>query len=160
MLQSWKPNESVVLRRNPRYYDAARVKLERIVLLPVSDGATSVNLYRAGRAHATHGRAVPPLLIPGLRGQKESRSFRALRVLCHAFNTTQPPFDDVLVRYAFNMATDKREIADFLGAGQLPARGVIPPLAQYAGPQTLSVEVRGRPYDVLAYNPERARELS
>jgi ABC-type oligopeptide transport system substrate-binding subunit len=159
LLQSWKPYERVVLRRNPEYYDAGRVKLERIVFLPISDGATSVNLYRTGDAHAMHGRAVPPLLIPGLRHQRDFRSFRALRILCYAFNITKPPFDDMLVRYAFNMATDKREITRFLGAGQVPAIGVIPPIPQYAGPDALPVHIAGREYDVLSYDPEAAREL-
>jgi oligopeptide transport system substrate-binding protein len=156
LLQTWRPYEAVTLTRNPRYYDAGRVKLEHVVLLPISDAATSVNLYRAGDAHATHGRAVPPLLIPGLRRQEDFHSFRALRILCYAFNTKAPPFDDVLLRYAFNMATDKSEIARFVGAGQVPARGVIPPVAQYSGPEQLPVQAGGR---VLSYNPDEAREL-
>ena len=159
LLQSWKPYDRIVLIKNLRYYDASRVKLQRIVFLPISNASTSVNLYRAGEAHATHGRAVPPLLIPGLRSHKDFRSLQALRILCYAFNTTKPPFNDVRLRYAFNMATDKKEIARFLGAGQAPASGVIPPVAQYKGPDTLHVRVAGRDHDVLSYNPEAAREL-
>jgi ABC-type oligopeptide transport system substrate-binding subunit len=159
LLQSWKLYDKIVLVKNPRYYHASRVKLERIVFLPISNASTSVNLYRFGEAHATHGRAVPPLLIPGLRNHKDFRSCHALRILCYAFNTTKAPFNDVRLRYAFNMATDKQEIVRFLGAGQVPASGVIPPVAQYRGPDILHVQVAGRDYDVLSYNPDTAREL-
>lgn len=71
LLHEWKPYDRIVLRRNPRYYDAARVRLEEILFLPISDGATSVNLYKTGEAHAMHGRAVPPVWIPALRRRND-----------------------------------------------------------------------------------------
>jgi len=59
-LHEWKPYDRIVVRKNPRYYDANRVQLDEIVFLPISDGGTIVNLYKAGSAHAMYGRAVPP----------------------------------------------------------------------------------------------------
>jgi oligopeptide transport system substrate-binding protein len=159
LLHNWKPYERVVLRKNPRYYDAARIHLDQIDFLPITDGATSVNLYKAGRAYAMHGRAVPPLWIPALRGKKDFHSTPVYRSLFYAFNTTRPPFDNALVRYAFNMATNKSEIARFLSGGQTPARTVIPPSGGYRGAATLYVEAGGRAWEVLSYDPESAREL-
>ena len=71
LLHEWKPYDRIVLRKNTRYYDASRVQLDEIVFLPITDGATSVNLYKTGNAYAMHGRAVPPLWIPALRGRKD-----------------------------------------------------------------------------------------
>jgi oligopeptide transport system substrate-binding protein len=106
-----------------------------------------------------HGRAVPPLWIPALRARKDFHSTPAYRSLFYAFNTTQPPFDNALVRYALQMATDKQEVTRFLDGGQTPARTVIPPFGEYHGTTTLSVEADGRDWDVLSYDPAGAREL-
>ena len=159
LLHEWKPYERIVLRRNPWYFDASRVRLEEIRFLPVSDGATSVNLYKTGDAHAMHGRAVPPLWIPALRGRKDFQTTAALRSLFHAFNTTRPPFDNRLLRYACHMATNKREIVRWLDGGQTTASGVIPSFRGYQGIQSLPVVVGDGDYDVLSYNPAAARQL-
>ena len=38
-LHEWKPYDRIVLRKNPRYYDAARVPLEATVFLPLTPNA-------------------------------------------------------------------------------------------------------------------------
>lgn len=159
LLHERRPYDHIVVRKNPRYYGASRVQLDEIVFLPISDGSTSVNLYKTGSAYAMHGRAVPPLWIPALRGRKDFHVTPAYRNVFYAFNTTRPPFDHPLVRYAFHMATNKDEIARFLGGGQTPARTVVPPFGGYEGAATLPVESGGRVWDVLSYDPEAARKL-
>ena len=159
VLQGWKPYDRIVLRRNTRYYAAERVLLQEIVFLPITDGSTCVNLYKTGSVHAMHGRAVPPLWIPALRARPDFHSAPAYRNMFYAFNTRRPPFDNALVRYAFAMATDKREITRFLDGGQTPARTLVPPFGGYQGVETLPVEAGGRVWDILSYDPEAAREL-
>src|SRR5262249_35720867 len=61
LLQEWTPYERIVLRKNLRYHAASGVYLDEIRFLPVVDGATGVNLYKAGDVYTMHGRAVPPL---------------------------------------------------------------------------------------------------
>jgi oligopeptide transport system substrate-binding protein len=97
-LVSWRLGDYLRVEKNPLYYDAAKVLLEEIVFLPVTDGATSVNLYKTGSAYAMHGRAVPPLWIPALRGRRDFHSAPAYRDMFYAFNTRRPPFDNALVR--------------------------------------------------------------
>lgn len=159
LLDEWRPYDRIVLRKNPRYYDAHRVHLDHIVFLPITNGSTGLNLYKAGTISAMHGRAIPPLWIPALRGREDFHSTLAYRSLFYSFNATRPPFNNVLLRYAFNMATDRKAIAHFLGGGQMPACTVVPPLPGYETITTLPVEVGGRVFDVLAYDPEAAREL-
>jgi ABC-type oligopeptide transport system substrate-binding subunit len=159
LLHEWKPYERMVLRKNPRYHDASRVHLDEIRFLPIVDGATGMNLYKADHVYAMHGRAVPPLWIPTLRGRKDFSSTPAYRSLFYAFNTTKPPFDNVLVRYAFQMATDTHAVTRFLEGGQTPARTVIPLLGAYPGVRSLLVKAGGRVWDVLSHDPPAAREL-
>jgi oligopeptide transport system substrate-binding protein len=159
LLHEWKPYERIVLRKNPRYYDASHVHVDEIRFLPIVDGATGVNLYKAGDVYTMHGRAVPPLWIPALRGRKDFYTTPAYRSLFYAFNTTKPPFDNVLVRYAFQMATNTHAVARFLQGGQTAARTVIPPYGGYPGVHSLLVEAGGRVWDVLSHDPAAAREL-
>jgi ABC-type transport system substrate-binding protein len=72
---------------------------------------------------------------------------------------TKPPFDNVLLRYALNMATEKQPICDFLGGGQLPAKNVVAPVPGYRAPETLIVEIDGEHYDVLKFDVQGARTL-
>ena len=159
VLHEWKPYERIVLRKNPRYHAASRVHLDEIHLLPVADGATGMKLYKADDVYTMHGRAVPPLWIPALRGRKDFYTTPAYRSFFYCFNTTKPPFDNVLLRYAFQMATDTQGVARFLDGGQTPARTVIPRFGGYPGIHSLLVEAGGRVWDVLSYDPPAAREL-
>ena len=159
LLHEWKPYERIVLRKNPRYHAASRVHLDEIRFLPIVDGATGMNLYKAGDVYTMHGRAVPPLWIPALRGRKDFYTIPAYRSLYYVFNTTKPPFDNVLVRYAFQMATDTQAVARFLEGGQTPARTVVPLFGGYPGIRSLLVEAGGRVWDVLSHDPPAAREL-
>ena len=74
-------------------------------------------------------------------------------------NTSRPPFDDVRVRYALNMATPKRVVADFIAGGRTPAANLVPPLDGYPAPSELRILIDGKEFDVLSYNPVAAREL-
>jgi oligopeptide transport system substrate-binding protein len=74
-------------------------------------------------------------------------------------NSTRPPFDQLLVRYALNMALDKEPITAYLSGGQKPARGFVPPALGLAPLNSLPVEVHGRSYDVLKFDPAGARDL-
>ena len=53
-LRERRPYERIVLARSAAYYDADAVSLEQILFLPVTDGSTSANLYRAGEAALQH----------------------------------------------------------------------------------------------------------
>jgi ABC-type oligopeptide transport system substrate-binding subunit len=157
-LREWRPNEKIVLTRNPYYYDAALVSADGVVLLPIAAGATGLNLYKCGEAEAMNGRIVPPLLLPAVQEKRDFHMAPSTYLFFYTINTRRPPFDNVLLRYALNMATDKEAIARFAG-GPRPACGAVPSLVGYDGPKTLPVVVEGRSYDVLAYDPAAARQL-
>jgi len=147
-----------VLVRNPAYYESAAVTIEEIVFLPVKHNLL-VSLYKAGDVDATDGGYMRPQFIRALRGKRDFRCIPMLERGDYAINVRQPPFDNVLLRYALNMATDKKAIVAALEAGQSPALGCVPPMKGYEPVTNMPVVVDGVSFDVLRYDPEGARSL-
>ena len=150
--------DQITLCRNAAYYDADNVALDSVVFLIVPDVSAFVkNLYKMGAASVAQPWI--PTIMPTLRRKKDFLSAPYYASEFWALNTKVHPLDDVRVRYALNMATDKRSIADLVAAGIRPASGVVPPTRGYRPPSELPVEVDGVIYDVLAFNPAAARSL-
>jgi oligopeptide transport system substrate-binding protein len=159
LLREWRALERVVFRRNPRYWEADSVAIDELVFLPIANGVTNVNLYKAGEMQSMNPRLVPPLCIPALRKKKDFATSGSLRTFGYTFNVTKPPLDRLLLRYALNLATDKVAVAAFLSAGQKPAHGMVAPLPAYPPVQMLPVSVAGRTLDVMSFDPAAARDL-
>jgi ABC-type oligopeptide transport system substrate-binding subunit len=158
-LQEHRPYDRVVVAKNPLYYEAALVALEDITFFPVADATTALNLYKTGEAHAMTGDRLPPLFTSAVQRKRDAYTAPAFFHVNPVFNTTKPPFNNVLVRWALNMATDKREVAGLFGEGRRPARTFVPPFDAYQPPASVMVSVGGETYDVLSYNPAAARKL-
>jgi len=159
VLDQWLPRDQIVLRRNPLYYDAPAVLLDELVFLPTVDGATLVNLYKFGATQITDVRVIPHAYVPVVADARDARRLDGCRSVWLSVNTTRPPLDNVLVRYALNLAIDRAAIARALGGGRIPARGYVPPLPGYSPLATLPFPLNGQPCDLLSFNPEAARTL-
>jgi oligopeptide transport system substrate-binding protein len=157
-LEDWRPRDCAVLKRNPRYFDADTVRLERVSFLLTPDAGVGTNLYKSGRAHLTNF-TLPPYIARALNGKRDLATSPAFGTLFPSFNVQRPPFDNVLIRYAFNMATDKMAIANVFGFGRTPARTLVPPLSGYRPPRSVFVKVNGSEYDVLNFDVRSARDL-
>jgi oligopeptide transport system substrate-binding protein len=158
-LKERRPYDKVVVVKNPKYYEADLVRLNEIVFLPVGN-IPMVNLYKAGVVDVTDEGWFPMLLFErALQEKRDLLTFPVLFALSYAANTKKPPCDNLLLRYALNMATDKNAITRALGRGDAPAIGYVPPMEGYEAPTTVPVPVDGKVYDVVSYNPKAAREL-
>jgi oligopeptide transport system substrate-binding protein len=128
ILKEWRPNDRIVVARNPLYWDAAHSRLDSVVFFPNESIATDENNFRAGQLHVTydllperieHYRRDAPQF---LRVDPFSESF-FLR-----FNVTRPPLDDRRVRQALARAIDREAIArDVLYGSRTPAYALVPP---------------------------------
>lgn len=149
-LGAWRINDKVRLIRNPRYWDAANTASDIIDVLPVSSPNTSLNLYETGVADIVWDKdLVPAELMDVLMKRPDFHSFTYLGTYFYRFNVTKPPFNDVRVRRAFALATDKPRIITKLTKGaEIPATHFVPVgVANYSSPE-------GLPFD-----PEQARQL-
>ena len=158
VLSRHRPREHTVVAKNRNYFDAGLVGVEEIEFL-AADGVLVLNLFKAGMADAMEGRALPLQLAQRLRNSPELHVKPAFANHNWRINAKRPPLDNVRLRYALNMATDKAATVRFLGTRQTAATARVPALDGYRAPQHLPVELDGRTCDVLAYDPRTAREL-
>jgi oligopeptide transport system substrate-binding protein len=154
-LRARRAGERLLLARNPYYYEADSVALEQLVFLPVTNAATSANLYQTAEVDMAPTTAT---LVPLLYRKKDYRATPVFGSSWATLRTAQPPFNDVRVRQALNMAIDKKVIADML-PGQNAAITLIPPMKDYEMDSNIVVPHTNSTLDVLAFDPRGAREL-
>lgn len=111
LLKEWNINARIVVEKNPRYWDAAAVRLNGIVFYPIDNPDTEERNFRAGQLHLTY--TLPLSKVPSYR-QQDSARLRAdpfLRTYFIRFNVTKTPFDNAKVRRALSLAIDREAIA-------------------------------------------------
>jgi oligopeptide transport system substrate-binding protein len=148
-LVEWTPNARVVVARNPAYWNAAAVTLNRIVFFPDESADTEERDFRAGQLHVT---ATLPLTKLALYRRDEPARLRVdpfLQTFFLRFNTTQAPFDDPRVRRALALAIDR----DLLSRSVLT--GARPPAHSFTPPHCGAYTARAR----IDFDPVAARRL-
>ena len=158
-LRQWRPYEEITAVRNPHYYDANLVGIDELAFVIVMDGTTMINLYKTGGVETMPGPSFPFLFKSILHDKKDFHVEPAFCSVCPTINVLKPPLDNVLVRYALNMATGKQQFCDLLGGDRVPALNPVPPIQGYEPPRSLLVNIDGRSFDVLAFDVEGARTL-
>ena len=122
-IKEWKPNEEIVLETNRDYWSPVKPNFDELVMrfLPTAEDQTRELLK---------GNVDLMTELPGtytLRVQENAKTRvikrEALYTVGGHFNTSLPPFDDVRVRRAVNLALNKEEFIryDLLGNGEVVA---------------------------------------
>jgi oligopeptide transport system substrate-binding protein len=128
VLEKWAPDDRIVVKKNPNYWDASHNRLQSVVLYPIGDRSVDERNFRTGQVHITY--EVPVNRVPAYRDQKPSplRVDGLLETNYLRFNVNRPPFDNKLVRQALSRAIDRKAIvASVLQDTRLPAYSFVPP---------------------------------
>jgi oligopeptide transport system substrate-binding protein len=118
----------VLLVKNPRFYDADNVTLERVIYYPTDDYDAALQRMRAGELDIQVRLPVQQIdwikaNIPETRHPVPMLSVEYLEV-----NHTKKPFDDIRVREAINLALNREAIAQRIRRiGDIPAYNLVPP---------------------------------
>ncbi|MEA3397951.1 MAG: peptide ABC transporter substrate-binding protein, partial [Chloroflexota bacterium] len=153
-LAAWKRGESLFLARNPTYHGWPRVRgnVQQVNLFPLKDWSARLQLYEADGLDVLGITFFPPAERDNARQQHIGEYISSRRLETHflAFDVRRPPFDDVRVRRAFALATDRETLADVVMRGYVaPATGgLLPPGMPGHSPGI-----------ALPYDPQQARRL-
>lgn len=118
----------IVFAKNPHYWAADKLKLDRVVWLEVGSHEAALALYKGGELdYLGSVSAVPETYVPLLRTQRDFSETPWQSSYWYELNVEKPPLDDVRVRRALNMAIDKRRLIDSVTHGkQTPATHFVP----------------------------------
>ncbi len=150
VLEFWRVNDRMRLRRNPFYRERDRAAFETLDFLAVASTTTAFNLYETGAADWLS--FVPRDVLPDLRGRSDLRIAPYLGVTFYRVNVSRKPFDDPRVRRALSLAADRERIVRYVTrAGEAASRTLVPDLLDG---YSIGLEPGGPSHD-----PEAARAL-
>lgn len=143
--EEWRPNAYIRLRRNPNFYDAARVQADAVVHYPVTQPTTAIRRFQAGELDFVI--SVPAEQVARSRQQfgDQLKIDLGIGLEALAFNVRRGPTRDVRVRRALSLAIDRDALArNVLGEPRQAAWGYVSPgVSRY--PQRASLDFAGWP---------------
>lgn len=149
VLESWIHGGQLNLVKNPLWYDAESVQIERIEGVMVVEASTSFAMYENNELDTT---GVPLPEIDRVKADAVlGAEFYSAPTPCtyyYGFNNQKYPFTDARVRTAFAQSIDRQSLIDnVLKGGQIPATSFAPP-GIFGAPEPGTVG--------LQYDPEAA----
>jgi peptide/nickel transport system substrate-binding protein len=150
LLDSWTPQQEVVLKRNPRYYVPGLPRLERVVVRIIPDQGNQVTQLLSGQVDF-----VPSLLPGDAERVRKSPILNLVPIWFRSYvaivwNNAKPLFADRDVRRALTLAIDRQALIDTLWGPY--ARASYSPIVQDAW--AYNSKLHPWPYD-----PEEARRI-
>lgn len=148
LLSGWTPQKEVVLKKNPKYWDAKNVRLNEVKFLPVPEYETALKMFEIGQLD--HVFELPPLKVKSLENRPDFLRFPYLATSYYWLNVKVKPLDDPRVRQALALSIDRKTITDkVLRRGDFPLNSFVPP--RIPGYEPVSVP------DI--FNPVKAKQL-
>jgi len=127
-LETWAPDERIVVKKNPQHHDATTNRLDQVVFFPIGDPGVEERNFRTGQLHATY--SIPVNRVATYRAQTPSplRVEALLETNYFRFNVTKPPFNDPRVRRALSLAIDRASLVrSVMQNTRVPAYSFVPP---------------------------------
>ena len=150
-LDEMKFGEAIVLKKNENYYRDPKPQLDR-VNFTLSGGSAMIR-YENDELDITPVSIndIERVTDPANPLSKDLLINTEISVFYLGMNVNKPPFDDRLVRRAFNYALNKEKIVNVVYKETVPvAKGIIPPtMPNYSNPDLVSLD----------YDPEKALSL-
>lgn len=128
LLQSWTPGTRLILSKNPHYWDAAKVRLDQIILYPIHFEAEELTRYLAGDLDVTSFVPFRQIDNVGPNMAREWRTEPSMTLQSLSFNMVNSPFaKNPALRQAVSMAIDRETlVAKVVKVGTPVAYGAVP----------------------------------
>jgi oligopeptide transport system substrate-binding protein len=128
MLESFVPNDKIVMKKNPNYHDAANVQIETIEWIPFEDRSACLRRFEAGEVHICSDVPAEQMAYMEEKLPDRLKVEPYLGTYYVALKVAKEPFGDARVRQAISMLIDRDFIADEVWQGTMfPAYALIPP---------------------------------
>ncbi|WP_107923124.1 peptide ABC transporter substrate-binding protein [Lysinibacillus parviboronicapiens] len=128
-LDDWKHNDSLVLKKNADYWDAANVALETVNIGMVENESTAVTMFKKGEIDYL-GSPYQTVALDAIDGFKADKSLQIAdyaAIYWYKFNTKDKITGNANIRKALTLAIDRQGLIDNITKGeQKPALGMVP----------------------------------
>ena len=128
-LDTWKHSDSIVLKKNADYWDAASVALETVNIGMVENEATAATMFKAGEIDYL-GSPYQAVALDAIDGFKADGSLQIVDyagIYNYKLNTTDKFTGNANIRKALTLAIDRQGLIDNITKGeQKPALGMVP----------------------------------
>jgi peptide/nickel transport system substrate-binding protein len=154
MMEEFRGSERIVLRRHPNHFLNPRPWLDEIKMIVITEGSSLLAAFKSGQ-HDVNGAVLTKADADELMesGDFDVDRFPALFYPVIHLKILRPPFNDIRVREAIDLALDRDDIINVIQDGEAFYNGPIQwPQAKWALPQE---ELRA----FYRHDPERAKQL-
>ncbi|HMF67318.1 MAG TPA: peptide ABC transporter substrate-binding protein, partial [Phyllobacterium sp.] len=130
------PNDHLTVVKNENYWDAANVKLDKVIFYPQEDQAAAVRRYEAGELDLVYNFSTDQIDRLRKANAKQVHVTPAFATYYYPFDTRTEPFNDVRVRQALSMSVDRDFLShDIFNDSKMPIYSLVPPgLENYGEP--------------------------
>lgn len=124
-IAAWEPQQKMVLVKNPSYWDADSVKLDKLVITFVEDANTELAMFKSKKIDVSEN---PPVSdVKRLISDGTAVVLPEPSTYYYVFNVKKKPFDNKKVRQAFSLAINRKAIVENITqAGEKPALAFVP----------------------------------
>ncbi|MGP4062430.1 peptide ABC transporter substrate-binding protein [Halobacillus sp. H74] len=124
IMTEWDHGEGWTVEKNDDYWDADKVKLEKITVNVVKDTASAVNLYETNEVDVTN---LSSEFVDKYRTNEEFKTEEEPTVFFLKMNQENEILSNLHARKAIQMVVDRQSMVDvILNNGSIPAGGYMP----------------------------------
>ncbi|MEQ1522164.1 MAG: peptide ABC transporter substrate-binding protein, partial [Aestuariivirga sp.] len=127
-LAEFVPNDHVKAVKNPKFYDAANVKIDVVNFVPTEDRSTAMKRFEAGELDSNDD--IPTEQLADLKAKfgDQVRLGPYLGTYYYVFKIDKAPWDNVKLRHAISEAIDRDYLAEKVWQNtMIPSYSFVPP---------------------------------
>ena len=126
MMTEWVPGSHITFSKNPNYWNAEAIKLDKLEFELIEDSNAAYSAYTSGEVDMI--KDVPTEEIPSLQGNDDFHVEPIIGIYYVSLNLQKEYFQDARVRKALSLAIDRNYVANTLMQGTYsPASSIVGP---------------------------------
>ncbi|HEY4163054.1 MAG TPA: peptide ABC transporter substrate-binding protein [Dongiaceae bacterium] len=128
-LTEWTPQASLTMVKNPNYYNADKVKIDKVIYYPTEDLGEEFKRFRAGELDVTYDAPSDQMKYIEKNMKDEFQNSPYLGTYYYVINLTKEPLGKQRdLREALALAVDRETLVEKITqSGELPAYAWVPP---------------------------------